>query len=452
MNLFVLMATGAAFLVVLALPLRRLSPRAGGTEWALAWCALFTAGVTLRLSESAAGLRLLYPAMGTVFAGLLYAGARRYGGRSVPRAFWLLLGAIATARGIFVFAAPPLVTTLGATATISSGALLSIHEILRVGRLRPSGPAERLLLFGLAVLVPISSVYEWTKFRGADLQFGYFLWLVGSCFVAGTQIAAIFEQYLADLERRLAERGEQLRASLLRNEEHQRLVAIGTLTAGIAHQINNPIGAITAAAEFACIARDDPDSEQVREHALATILEEGRRCGRIVRSMLQFAREEPAKKWLEDLNPVIVQGIEQTRSYVAERGGRLSILLWSEPLIVRMSPVDLEQVVVNLVRNGVESRKGGACVVVESRCEGNDAVVLVSDDGDGIDPELRQRVLEPFFTTRLVEGGSGLGLSVVHGILRDHGGRLEIENREGGGTRVRVRLPRVPAASSIQQA
>lgn len=441
MNLFILMATGAAFLVVLALPLRRLSPRAGGTEWALAWCSLFTSGLMLRLSDSAAGLRFLYPAMGTVFAGLLYAGARRYGGRTVPPVFWILLGAIATARGILVFAAPPLVTTLGATATISSGALLSIHEILRVGRLRPSGPAERLLLFGLAALVPISSVYEWTKFQGADLQFGYFLWLVGGCFVAGTQIAAIFEQYLGDLERRLAERGEQLRASLLRIEEQERLVAIGTLTAGIAHQINNPVGAISAAAEFALVAHDDPDAEKSRDRVLATILEEARRCGKIVRSMLQFARETPSKKSADDLNPVIARAAEQASGYVEQRSGRLTIDLFREPLTVRMNPIDLEQVVINLVRNGVESNRSGASVCVESRREGNDAVLIVSDDGDGIDPELRRRVLEPFFTTRLAEGGSGLGLSVVHGILRDHGGQLEITSRPGGGTLVRVRLP-----------
>jgi signal transduction histidine kinase len=441
MSLFVLLAAGAAFLVVLALPLRRLSPRGGGTEWALAWCALFCSGLMLRLSDSVVGLRILYPAMGTVFAGLLFAGARRYAGRDMPPLLWLLIGTLAIARGILVFAAPPLVTTIGAVCTVSTGAILSIVEISRGRDPRRAVAAEQLLLLGLLALIPTSSYYEWTKYRGANLHYGFFLWLVSGCFVAGTQIAAIFEQYRGDLERRLEERGEQLRASLLRLEEQQRLVAVGTLAAGIAHQINNPIGAITAAAEFAILSRDDPGADRVREDALATVLEEARRCGRIVRSLLQFARDEPTTKWREDLNPVIVRASEQVRAYVAQRGGRLRIELAREPLPVRLSPIDLEQVVVNLIRNGAESRESGATVEVESRREAGSVVLVVSDDGNGIDAALRRRVLEPFFTTRLAQGGSGLGLSVTHGIVTDHGGQLEIESRDRRGTRIRVRLP-----------
>jgi signal transduction histidine kinase len=440
-NLFVLLAAGAAFLVVLALPLRRLSPRGGGTEWALAWCALFSSGLMLRLSDSVAGLRILYPAMGTVFAGLLFAGARRYAGRDMTPRLWLLIGALAIVRGIFVFAAPPLVTTIGAVCTVSTGAILSMAEIARARDPRRAVAAEQLLLVGLLALVPTSSYYEWTKYRGADLHYGFFLWLVSGCFVAGTQIAAIFEQYRGDLERRLEERGEQLRASLLRIEEQQRLVAVGTLAAGIAHQINNPIGAITAAAEFAIVSREDPDADRVRDDALETVLEEARRCGRIVRSLLQFARDEPTTKWREDLNPVVFRASEQVRTYVTQRGGRLRIELAREPLPVRMSPIDLEQVVVNLIRNGAESRESGATVEVESRREAGSAVLVVSDDGNGIDAGLRRRVLEPFFTTRLAQGGSGLGLSVTHGIVTDHGGRVEIESRSRSGTRVCIRLP-----------
>ena len=245
----------------------------------------------------------------------------------------------------------------------------------------------------------------------------------------------------AELELRVAERGEQLRASLVRLDEQQRLVAVGTLAAGIAHQINNPIGGIAAAAEFALLAREDATGTTIRDQALETVLAEARRCGRIVKSVLQFARDEPTRKWVEDLNPVVIRASEQVREYVEGRGGRLNITLTSDRLPVRMSPIDVEQAVVNLIRNGAESRKQGANVEVETRRVGDEALIRVSDDGHGIDEKLRARILEPFFTTRLGEGGSGLGLSVVHGVVSDHAGRLETETTTGLGTRFGIWLP-----------
>lgn len=446
MSLFVLLVAGGAFLVILALPLWRMSPRGGGAEWSLAWCALFASGIALRLSTGMPTFRLLYPALGTVFAGLLYAGARRYAGRPVRRGFWLLVVAVAAFRGGMVFVAPPVVTMLGAVLVVSLASSLGAGVIWRSRHLRRAGPAELLLVAALPALIATSSLYEWTKYTGADLQFGFFLWLSSGCFVAGTQVATSFEQYRAELEARLFERNEQLHASLVRLQEQQRLVAVGTLAAGIAHQINNPVGAIAAAAQFAILARDDDDVRAIQEGALVTVLEEAKRCGRIVKSVLQFARDEPTTKWPESLNPTVMRASELAREYVRERGGALTLKTTSEPLVVRMCPLDIEQVVVNLVRNGAESRADGANVAVQTLRRGSEAWIVVVDDGDGIDPRLRTRVLEPFFTTRREQGGSGLGLSVAHGVVTDHGGQLEIESRASGGTRFCVRLPLVDAA------
>ncbi len=249
------------------------------------------------------------------------------------------------------------------------------------------------------------------------------------------------ERSRSELEQRVEERGEQLRASLLRLEEQQRLVAVGTLAAGIAHQINNPIGGIAAASEYALLIQEDEHAAEVTRRVLATILEEARRCGEIVKSVLRFARHEPTKKWVEDLNPIVARASDRAQDYVHARGGRLRVELMSEPLPVCMSPIDMEQVVLNLVHNAAESRTDGANVRVETRRVGEEAHIRVTDDGPGIDPELRARILEPFFTTRLKEGGSGLGLSVVHGIVTDHAGRIEIESAVAGGTFVSIHLP-----------
>ena len=249
------------------------------------------------------------------------------------------------------------------------------------------------------------------------------------------------EKSHSELEQRVEERGEQLRASLLQLEEQQRLVAVGTLAAGIAHQINNPIGGIAAASEYALLIQEDEHAAETTRDVLATILAEARRCGEIVKSVLRFARREPTKKWIEDLNPIVARAGERAQDYVHARGGRLRVELTREPLLVRMSPIDMEQVVLNLVHNAAESRTDGASVKVETRRVGEEAQIRVTDDGSGIDPELRARILEPFFTTRLKEGGSGLGLSVVHGIVTDHAGQIEIESTIAGGTCFSIHLP-----------
>lgn len=250
-------------------------------------------------------------------------------------------------------------------------------------------------------------------------------------------------RYRDELEERVEERGEQLRASLERLKEQERLVAIGTLASGIAHQINNPIGGIAAAAEFALLVGEEEGGTAIQRRALETALEEARRCGRIVKGVLQFARDEPNLKWPEDLNATVLRAVEQVRRFVAEQGGTLRVAPTRERLLVKMNPIDLEQVVVNLVRNGAESRESGVQIDLRTERFGHEAVLLVSDDGPGIDESIRGRVFEPFYTTRLEAGGSGLGLAVVHGVIGDHGGRIEIESPETGGTRFRIRLPLV---------
>ncbi|MAG30655.1 MAG: hypothetical protein CL908_07175, partial [Deltaproteobacteria bacterium] len=157
--------------------------------------------------------------------------------------------------------------------------------------------------------------------------------------------------------------------------------------------------------------------------------------------VLQFARQEPTAKWVDDLNPTIRRATGLVRQYVHDRGGALELTLSDERLPLLMSPIGLEQVVINLVRNAAESDEGGVNVVVRTESDGGQAVLSVADDGRGIPADQRGRVLDPFYTTRLHEGGTGLGLSVVHGVVTDHGGVLSVDRVVGGGTRFEIRLP-----------
>ena len=254
------------------------------------------------------------------------------------------------------------------------------------------------------------------------------------------------ERRREELELRFEERGQQLKASQEQLRESERLAAVGTLAAGIAHQINNPIGGIIAAAEFALAESEDADGHGVRRKALETSLEEARRCGRIVKSVLKFSRDEPTPKWVENLNSTVRRAAELTRSYVEERGGQLEVEMSPEELPVMISPIDIEQVVLNLVRNAAESRSESALVRVATVRNGDQAEMIVTDNGYGIQEPERARLFDPFYTTRLEDGGSGLGLSVVHGVVGDHGGKVEVESRSGGGTRFRIAFPIVVRA------
>lgn len=206
----------------------------------------------------------------------------------------------------------------------------------------------------------------------------------------------LLEQHRAQLEHGLAERDEQLRASREQLRLSERLAAVGTLAAGIAHQINNPIGRIVAASEFALMSGDEKDVEEIRRQALETALDEAKRCGRIVKSVLQFSRDEKTPKWVENLNPIVLRASELARDYVEACGGELRVATTDESLSVMVSPINIEQVILNLVRNAAESRPGGASVLVQTTLVRNCAEITVTDNGSGITQEARSQVFDPF--------------------------------------------------------
>jgi PAS domain S-box-containing protein len=247
------------------------------------------------------------------------------------------------------------------------------------------------------------------------------------------------------LEARIAERTRELEASQQTLRAQERLAAVGTLAAGVAHQINNPIGAILAAADFALVTSGDADHERTTESALREIKSQAVRCGRIIRSILQFSRAESVEKWSGDVVGVLRTAVDATRRLARERAAHVGLEIEKNvgSASVLMSPIELEQVFVNLILNAVQAQPSGAQVRITARNLGHEIEVLVEDDGPGIPPADRDRIFDPFFTTRLKGGGTGLGLSVAHGIVEDHGGRMELlaADRADVGACFRVSLP-----------
>jgi PAS domain S-box-containing protein len=237
--------------------------------------------------------------------------------------------------------------------------------------------------------------------------------------------AAVFWTTLLDLrERKRAD--EEL-------QRIERLASLGTLVAGAAHEICNPLNAILLSAQVA--AGRGVDATQ-RAELLVQIVEEARRCGGIVHNMLCFARDEPTQRVPTSLNTAIQHAVQLSRTY--HRDCVISAALAEDLPPIRANPLELEQLALNLIKNAIEA--GSTCVVSTSRA-GPAVQLVVTDDGPGLSAEQLERVFDPFFTTKRAQGGTGLGLSVVRAIVARHGGALRVEAVPVHGARFIVEFP-----------
>ncbi len=233
-------------------------------------------------------------------------------------------------------------------------------------------------------------------------------------------------------EKRLAEE------SIRRNE---RLASIGLLGAGIAHEISNPVGSALLAAETALEVKNSPEDGKQCEACLRNIIASMDRCGRIVRTLLRYSRREPTEKLACDINDVVEQVIDQARPYAASHGAEFRADLDPDVPLARMNPLEIELVLLNLVRNAVEAGRDGTVIALRTaRIEG-EVRIEVADDGRGMNEEQLARVFDPFYTTRRAAGGSGVGMSIAKGIVQGHEGRMEARSLPGKGTTVIVELP-----------
>ncbi len=264
-----------------------------------------------------------------------------------------------------------------------------------------------------------------------------------------------------ELERRVAERA----ASLARETElHQnaaaelehsrtqlraaeRLGVVGTLAAGIAHEINNPIAAILLAAQYSQHMRGDRNERQIWLESFEDIEREAKRCATIVKSILQFTREEPTAKWISNLNDIVHRVRMQVQPYAEQNNARVTQVPCLQSIYARLNPMQIEKALMNLLCNAIESTELGAGVEIMLEERDGKAIVSIADDGPGIPDDVRPRIFDPFFTTKRHKGQMGLGLSVVHGILEEHAGTVEVESKLGSGTRVTIELASCEAPS-----
>jgi signal transduction histidine kinase len=246
------------------------------------------------------------------------------------------------------------------------------------------------------------------------------------------------------LEELVAERTEALRNSQEQLRHSERLASIGTFAAGIAHEINNPLNHILLTAQF---AQRFMRQEEYQD-AFGTIAEAAQRGGHIVQNILKFAKADSTAKLPEDPNEVVRHAAAVAQTYLAGRSVNVDIRLAPALPPIEMNTTEIEQVMINLIKNAAESADGIVHVRIGTERDTDVVRLTVEDDGPGIPEEDLPYIFDPFFSTKRKSGGTGLGLSICHGIIADHRGSLTVDSKVGRGTTFRIELPVAGAADT----
>jgi two-component system NtrC family sensor kinase len=268
--------------------------------------------------------------------------------------------------------------------------------------------------------------------------------------IASVPIAFLvfWRTHMADADRaRLLARSEQSIENLQRLQaqmvQTEKLVSLGQLAAGAAHEINNPLAAILG---YSDLLADDPALPEKARATAGKIRDQARRTKTLVANLLRFARQVPPERTLLDINTVVTNAVQLRALDLRSSKSRIELQLESVLPGVRGDGNQLLQVFFNIINNAIdamEPSEGGVLTIKTIRDRGN-VVILFSDTGPGIkDP---QRVFDPFYTTKPVGKGTGLGLSICFGILQEHAGKILCYNSQQGGAVFRVELPAVLAA------
>lgn len=235
--------------------------------------------------------------------------------------------------------------------------------------------------------------------------------------------------------------------------QQERLAALGTMAGGIAHDFNNSLGIIMGFTEMLLRDAETGEPSEDLKKSLATILTAAEDAAKIVHRLRDFYRPDEAdeQRIAVDLNELIEQAVSLTRprwKTHAIATGREIVVRTDLAVSAPMSgnPAELREVLTNMIFNAVDAMPNGGAVTIRTQVDGDSLLLKVSDTGTGMSEEIRRRCLEPFFTTK-GESGTGLGLSMVFGIIQRHGGAIEIESAEGQGTTFTMRLPAVRAGN-----
>ncbi len=221
-----------------------------------------------------------------------------------------------------------------------------------------------------------------------------------------------------------------------------KLVAVGEMAAGIAHELNNPL---TTVSGFVELVMNELPKESTAHDDLELVLREANRARGVVRRLLDFSRQSDSTRIRADINEIVNDVLALVNHLLQTSGIRATTNLGKQLPWVSVDRNQIKQIILNLIHNAMHAMPQGGQLFINTELQKRDnrewLITRVRDTGIGITPENLERVFEPFFTTRSKEGGTGLGLSVSYGIAADHGGFIDVESEIGKGSSFTVWLP-----------
>jgi two-component system NtrC family sensor kinase len=240
----------------------------------------------------------------------------------------------------------------------------------------------------------------------------------------------------------------QLEKQLKNQAQSEKMVSLGLLSAGVAHEINSPLTNASLNMQMLKTQfKTSLDNEKIQKK-LDVIDRNIDRASIIAKELLQFSQTQDAKLVPMDVNPVLNSAIDQVRNKINNnkinnnKSFKIKILIQQEDLpYVEMNAAKLEQVFLNVINNSIEAMDNTGELLIQAKKSKGNVRIVISDDGAGISQEHFPKVFDPFFTTKKSNQGTGLGLSICHGIIEQHGGTIALVNNNRGGVDTKIELP-----------
>jgi len=218
----------------------------------------------------------------------------------------------------------------------------------------------------------------------------------------------------------------------------EKLASVGRLSAGVAHEINNPLTTILTTA---MLIQEDLDPADPTHEELEIIANEALRCRKIVTNLLDFARQNQPDKKLHLINDIAAACISLSQKQAAFKDISISRKLADNLPQALVDKGQIEQALINLIINAVEATAEGGGITLTTKLSPREGCIdiAVADTGEGIPEERLNTIFDPFYTTK--ENGTGLGLAITHGIIEKHGGTIAVDSSPGEGTTFTITLP-----------
>jgi signal transduction histidine kinase/PAS domain-containing protein len=265
-----------------------------------------------------------------------------------------------------------------------------------------------------------------------------------------TQVIEFWRDITAEFSDRWNKKIEEFESNIQKMIQEDRMISLGKLAASAAHEINNPIqGLLTFCGYMLDVLSAGPPAEEslkeFKRH-LQLMSMELERLGSIVSGLLSFAREQGVEHTHVDVNEVLNAVLSLTSHKMELADIRLTTELYPAPIMLEGDVNQLQQCFLNLIFNAVESMPDGGRMTVTTRMDGKveRAWVRIRDTGYGIPEKVKDNLFDPFFTTKDVGEGTGLGLFIVYGVVKNHRGTIKVDSREGEGTAFTLTFPVIP--------